>query len=177
MANWNLGNWFSKSMITNQSEDMIAVQTFAFENIVNMWQSVLKFISMIISINTWSCEKRTCIMMCMVSEGVLGYRTLETMLHFFSMYLSLKHLKSRATKFAYKQNLQKCFFQQRLTNPLPGCWGQVKIFAGILSTSADFPFLVHLSHRLKVSHCHHPISIMRRVLSTIASNHISSETA
>ena len=38
-------------------------------------------------------------------------------------------------------------------------------------------FLAHLSQRLRVSYCHQPMSVVRRVSSTIASNDISSETA
>ena len=38
-------------------------------------------------------------------------------------------------------------------------------------------FLAHLSHRLRVSYCHWPMSVVRRASSTIALNNISSETA
>ena len=38
-------------------------------------------------------------------------------------------------------------------------------------------FLAHLSHRLRVSYCHWPMSVVRRPSSTIALNNISSETA
>ena len=38
-------------------------------------------------------------------------------------------------------------------------------------------FLAHLSHRLMVSYCHQPMSVVRRPASTIASKDISSETA
>ena len=37
--------------------------------------------------------------------------------------------------------------------------------------------LAHLSHRLRVSYCHWPMSVVRRASSTIALNNISSETA
>ena len=47
-----------------------------------------------------------------------------------------------------------------------------------------FLFLAHLSHRLRVSYCHWPMSVVRRPSfvvrrpsSTIALNNISSETA
>ena len=40
-----------------------------------------------------------------------------------------------------------------------------------------FPLLAHLSQRLGVSYCHQPMSVVRRVSSTITSNDISSETA
>ena len=38
-------------------------------------------------------------------------------------------------------------------------------------------FLAHLSHRLRVSYCHWPMSVVCRASSTIALNNISSETA
>ena len=37
--------------------------------------------------------------------------------------------------------------------------------------------LAHLSHRLRVSYCHWPMSVVRRASSTIALKNISSETA
>ena len=38
-------------------------------------------------------------------------------------------------------------------------------------------FLAHLSHRLRVSYCHWPMSVVRRASSTIVLKNISSETA
>ena len=51
-----------------------------------------------------------------------------------------------------------CFIFDRVVSP---CW----------------VFLAHLSHRLRVSYCHWPMSVVRRLSSTIALNNISSETA
>ena len=55
---------------------------------------------------------------------------------------------------------------------------------GILSEEATLLFLAQLSHRLRVSYCHWPMSVvrrlscvMRRASSTIALKNTSSETA
>ena len=46
-----------------------------------------------------------------------------------------------------------------------------------MGKSENYLFLAHLSHRLMVSYCHQPMSVVRRASSTIASNDISSKTA
>ena len=46
-----------------------------------------------------------------------------------------------------------------------------------MGESENYLLLAHLSHRLRVSYCHGPMSVVRRPSSTIALNNISSETA